>query len=244
MSNDIEVIFIDVGNTLRVLVEDEPYQEIARHEIATLVGTQEEPKAFCEMLDKRYKVYRKYAFETLIEAPERELWTRWMLPDYPAETIAPLSGDLTFLYRQTMGRRFAQPDTRQVLQTLSERGYRMGIISNTITEREIPNWLKEDGLNEFFPVVILSSIVGCRKPGAEIFHLALKEAGIEASQAAYVGDNPIRDVAGARSAGFGKVIIMLDAEEFTRKTEGAETMPDHLITTLSDLLDICPPREK
>jgi len=46
MNQDIQAIFIDVGNTLRILVKDEPYQARAKKQIATLVGTQEIPGGF------------------------------------------------------------------------------------------------------------------------------------------------------------------------------------------------------
>jgi HAD superfamily hydrolase (TIGR01662 family) len=242
MTTDIEAIFIDVGNTLRILVKDEPYQAQARQKIATLVGTQESPESFCARLDERYKVYRKWAFETLLEASERELWTRWMLPDFPADKIAPLSGELTFLYRQTMGRRFAQPDAKQVVVELTRRGYRLGILSNTITEREIPEWLEEDGFSQYFPTVILSSLFGRRKPGPEIYLEAARQAGVSPARSAYVGDNPSRDVLGARRAGFGMVIIMMEPAELEKEPPTGENKPDLIIQKLSDLLDIFPAR--
>src|SRR5512136_2045584 len=99
----IEAIFIDLGNTLRILLKDEVYQSQARQKMAELVGTDEDPASFCEKLDARYKVYRKWAFENLTEAPEPELWVRWLVPDFPAERIAPLGAELTFQYRQSMG---------------------------------------------------------------------------------------------------------------------------------------------
>jgi putative hydrolase of the HAD superfamily len=242
MTTDIEAIFIDVGNTLRILVKDEPYQAQARQKIATLVGTQESPETFCARLDERYKVYRKWAFETLLEASEKELWTRWMLPDFPADKIAPLSGELTFLYRQTMGRRFAQPDAKQVVVELTRRGYRLGILSNTITEREIPEWLEEDGFSQYFPTVILSSLFGHRKPGPEIYLEAARQAGVSPARSAYVGDNPSRDVLGARQAGFGMVIIMMEPAELEKEPPTGENKPDLIIQKLSDLLDIFPAR--
>jgi putative hydrolase of the HAD superfamily len=243
MDHDIKVIFIDVGATLRYLVEDEPYQAQARRQIATLVGTDTPPESFCELLDARYKVYRKWAFETLLEAPERDLWTKWMLPDWPAERIAPLAGELTYLYRQTMGHRHAQPDAEQVVVELTRRGYRLGILSNTITEREIPEWLEEDGLSQYFPTVVLSSIFGHRKPGPEIFWEAARQAGVEPAQAAYVADNPSRDVPGSRRAGFGMMIIMGEPDELAKKDLTGENKPDLVIRTLSELLDIFPPHQ-
>jgi len=242
MYSDIEVIFIDVGATLRVLVEDAPYQAQAKRQIADLVGTTEPAEAFCTELDRRYKVYRKWAFDTLLEASEKDLWTRWMLPDYPAERIGPLAGELTFLYRKTMGRRFAQPDARDVVVELTRRGYRLGIISNTITEREIPQWLEEDGLSRYFPTVVLSSIFGRRKPGPEIYWEAARQANVDPAKAVYVGDNPIRDVVGARLAGFGMVIIMPEPGDEAKMSPTEENKPDLMISKLSDLLDIFPER--
>jgi putative hydrolase of the HAD superfamily len=240
--NNIEIIFIDVGNTLRILVEDEAFQAQARERIAMLVGVQESPESFCERLAARYKVYRKWAFETLTEASEKELWTRWMLPDYPPAKIAPLSGELTYLYRRTMGRRFAAPDAEQVVVELTKRGYQLGIISNTITEREIPEWLKEDGLSQYFPTVVLSSIFGRRKPGPEIYLEATRRAGVDPARAAYVADNPARDVPGSRRAGFGMVIMMVEPADLEKKDFTGENKPDLIIHKLSELLSIFPPR--
>jgi len=243
MNHDIEVIFIDVGATLRYLVEDEPYQARARQQIAFLVGVEESPDAFCERLDARYKVYRKWAFETLREVCERDLWTHWMLPELPPERIAPLASELTYLYRQTMGHRHAQPDAKNVVIELARRGYRLGILSNTITEREIPEWLEQDGLREYFSPVVLSSIFGHRKPGPEIFWEAARQARVEPAQAAYVADNPSRDVPGSRRAGFGMMIIMGEPDDLAKKDLTGENKPDLVIRTLSDLLDIFPPRQ-
>lgn len=242
MNPEIDTIFIDVGNTLRILVEDEEYQARARKAIADFVGTPMTPEELIVLLDTRYKVYRKWAFETLREASEAILWTQWLLPDYPAERIAPLAGELTYLYRQTMGRRFTAPHAKETIYELDRRGYRLGIISNTITEREIPNWLVEEGLQKYFPTVILSSIFGYRKPGPEIYLEAVRCANTTPARSAYVGDNPIRDVQGSRAAGMGKVIIMIEPAELEFKDPNRENPADHYITRLSDLLDIFPAR--
>jgi len=241
---EIEAIFIDVGNTLRVVVEDEPYQAQARQRLATLVGAHESPEAFCQRLDERYRVYRKWAFDTLREAPERELWTRWMLPDWPAERIGRMAGELTWLYRQTMGHRHAQPDARHVIIELHRRGYALGILSNTITEREIPQWLEEDGLSQYFTAVILSSVFGRRKPDPAIYLEAARRAGVAPAHAAYVGDNPARDVSGSRRAGFGMVIIMIEPAELKKKDPTGQNKPDAIIDSLSELLDIFPARRR
>src|SRR5512136_1283530 len=99
MHPDIEAVFLDVGNTLRIVVQDEAFQAQARQQLMTLVGTTESPESFFAQLEARWKAYRKWSFENLTEASEKELWTHFMLPDFPAERITPLSGKLTRLWR-------------------------------------------------------------------------------------------------------------------------------------------------
>jgi len=41
------------------------------------------------MLDQRYKVYRKWAFETLLEASEKEPVTRWLPARLASRQIRP-----------------------------------------------------------------------------------------------------------------------------------------------------------
>jgi HAD superfamily hydrolase (TIGR01509 family) len=243
MVPDIKAIFLDVGNTLRILVKDESHQAQARQQIAALVGTQESPEAFCERLDARYKIYRKWAFENLIEASEKELWTRWLLPDSPADKIAPLSGELTFQFRQSTGRRVVPSEAKNVIIELSQRGYCLGIISNVITEREIPEWLEADGLAPYFKSVVLSSVFGRRKPDPAIYLEASRRAGVDPAHSVYVGDNPKRDVVGTRQAGFGMVILMMDPTELAQEPIAAENRPDLIIHEFSELLNVFPARQ-
>ena len=72
----------------------------------------------------------------------------------------------------------------------------LGIIANTITETEIPDWMEADGLTEYFKTVVLSSKVRHRKPNPEIYWEAARQIGVEPAKCAYVGDNPVRDVEG------------------------------------------------
>ncbi len=58
MNPEIEAIFLDIGNTLRILLKEEPYRAEARRKIVSLIGTDRDPEEFCAELDSRYKVYR------------------------------------------------------------------------------------------------------------------------------------------------------------------------------------------
>jgi HAD superfamily hydrolase (TIGR01549 family) len=243
MLPNIEGIFLDLGNTLRILIKDEAHMARARQKIVELVGTDENPVTFCAKLDERYKVYRKWAFENLAEAPESEMWTHWLTPEFPAEKIASLGGELTFQFRQSMGRRVVVDGGKDVVIELHRRGYTLGIISNLIGTREIAEWMEEDGFTPYFQAVVLSSIYGKRKPDPSIYHEATRKAGVEPVNSVYVGDNLKRDVTGSREAGFGMVIIMISPEELAEATITDENRPDMFIHKFRQLLDVFPPRK-
>src|SRR5512138_1497723 len=243
MSRDIEAIFIDLGNTLRMLVKDSDHMAAARRKIVELVGTDESPEAFCQKIDERYKVYRKWAFENLAEAREAEMWTRWLTPEFPKEKIAPLGGELTYQFRQSMGRRVVVEGGKEVIIELKRRGYTLGIISNLIGTREIPQWMETEGYSPYFKSVVLSSVLGIRKPHPAIYHEAARRAEVDPCLCAYVGDNLNRDVTGTRAAGFGMVIIMISPEELAQATITDENRPDVIIHEFKELLDIFPALE-
>jgi len=237
---EIDAIFLDLGNTLRILLKDEEHMARARQQIVELVGTDEDPRAFCEKLDTRYKVYRKWAFENLAEAPESMMWTRWLAPEFPEEKIAPLGAELTYQFRQSMGRRVVVDGGRDVVEELQRRGYTLGIISKLIGTREIPEWLEAEGFAPYFKSVVLSSVFGKRKPDPAIYWEATRQAGVEPARSAYVGDNLKRDVTGTQTAGFGMVIIMSSPEELAKSEVTDENRPDLFIHKFTDLLKIFP----
>jgi putative hydrolase of the HAD superfamily len=243
MVQKIEAIFLDLGNTLRILVKDPEHMARARQKIVELVGTDEDPAAFVTKLDERYKVYRKWAFENLREASEAEMWTRWLTPEFPPERIAPLAGELTYQFRQSMGRRVVVDGGREVVEELQSRGYILGIISNLIGTREIPEWLKAEHFAPYFKAVVLSSVLGIRKPDPAIYIEATRIAGVQPSRSVYIGDNLKRDVTGARAAGFGMVVIMISPQELAEATITDENRPDLIIHEFRELLDLFPALE-
>jgi putative hydrolase of the HAD superfamily len=117
------------------------------------------------------------------------------------ERIGPLAGRLTRLWRDHDGRRVPRPDAKETILELDRRGYILGIIANTITETEIPDWMETDGVMKYFKAVVLSSKVTLRKPDPEIYWEAARRVGVEPARCAYVGDNPVRDVEGTQRAG-------------------------------------------
>lgn len=242
MTPDIEAIFLDVGNTLRIVVEDPVFQQQAKDDLMRLVGATESPEVFFEKLEKRWKIYRNLSKKSLLEASELELWTQWLLPDYPIEIVAPHISRLTRLWRDHDGRRVPREDVKDTLAELRSRGYQLGIIANTITETEIPDWMISDGVTGYFKTVILSSKVRIRKPDPAIYLLATRVMGVEPAKCAYLGDNPIRDVEGTRAAGFGMMVLIEEPATLAKEPQSVELKPEHVIKEIKQLLDIFPPR--
>jgi FMN phosphatase YigB (HAD superfamily) len=242
MNSEIEAIFLDVGNTLRILLEEPEFQAQARKDLMALVGTTETEEEFFEKLETRWKKHRKTSKETLIEASEKELWTIHLLPDYPYEKIAPLAGKLTRLWRDHDGRRVPRDDAKSTIIELDRRGYKLGIIANTITETEIPDWMESEGLGQYFKTVILSSKVRYRKPDPQIYWMAARDIGVAPAKCAYVGDNPVRDVDGTRAAGFGMMILFEEPATLAKEPPSGEHKPDYAVKETRELLDIFPPR--
>jgi FMN phosphatase YigB (HAD superfamily) len=169
IKQNIEAIFLDHGNTMRIVVEDESFRNLAEQQLVEMIGANEPPDVFCKRLDDRYGIYKKRAKETLLQDSAAEVWVRWMLPEYPSNKIAPLANQLTCLWRDRKGRRILQPDAKQAILELHRRGYILGVIANSLSETEIPDWLKAEGLTQYFKSVVISSKFGRRKPDPYIF---------------------------------------------------------------------------
>jgi len=237
----IDTIFFDVGNTLRIVVPDKDFIAAAEKELMELVQTKESHDDFFAKLEERWVKYRKLAKTTLLDAGEMELWRDYLLPDYDPELVSANASRLTRLWRDHDGRRVPRPDVKSTLEELDRRGYTMGIIANTITETEIPDWMFHDKVARFFKTVILSSKVRLRKPDPAIYLLACRAIGKKPESCAYVGDNPIRDVQGTRDAGFGMMIRIDEPDTLVKEPQEITLHPDHTINRISDLLDIFPP---
>ena len=243
MNRNIDTIFFDVGATLRYVVEDAEFSAAADRELMELVGATESHDVFFEKLNKNWKAYRKMAKTVLLDVSEMELWLQYLLPDYPAEVIAPNAARLTRLWRDHDGRRVPHDDVKPTLLELKRRGYKLGIIANTITETEIPDWMCHDQVADCFQTVILSSKVRLRKPDPAIYLLASRCIGTVPENCAYVGDNPVRDVEGAVDAGYGSMILYEAAGTAHRAGKLPTVKPDYRIKAIRELLDLFPDRK-
>lgn len=90
------------------------------------------------------------------------------------------------------------PEVSEVLASMQPQ-FRLGIISNF--DGRLRAILDHLDLAASFDPVIISSEIGADKPHPLIFQRALVQAGVRPDEAMHVGDDPIRDWAGATAAG-------------------------------------------
>jgi putative hydrolase of the HAD superfamily len=124
-----------------------------------------------------------------------------------------------------------QPDVLEVLRSLRDRGYRLGLVSNVSLR---PDLMRRDldrlGIGELLHGSVFSSEIGVRKPDPRIFNEALTRIGAEPAQTVFVGDRLYDDIGGAQAAGMRAV----QTTQF-RHEEEPEPKPDAVIATLSGL---------
>jgi putative hydrolase of the HAD superfamily len=243
MNHNIDTIFFDIGNTLRIVIPDAKFQAEAEAQLIELVGTTEPHDIFFEKLETNWQKFRKQAKSGGLDMSEMELWMQWLLPGYDPDKIAAVAPKLMRLWRDHDGRRVPRPGTIETIVELDRRGYKLGIIANTVTETEIPDWLLEDKIAKYFKAVILSSKVRLRKPDPAIHLLASRAINSEPAFCAYLGDNPSRDVEGTRKAGYGMMILISEPDTIAKEPPTTDLKPDFIIRQIPELLNIFPPRK-
>jgi putative hydrolase of the HAD superfamily len=125
--------------------------------------------------------------------------------------------------------------THALLDSLRERGLRLGLVSNAFD----PGWLLQEdlarmGLAERLDAAVFSSEVGKRKPHPAIFHAALEALAVDPRRAIFVGDRLYEDVRGAKELGMTTVqALWFRADEDERGLE-----PDFQAFTPLDVLNV------
>lgn len=243
MTHPIDAILFDMGGTLRrcSLREEAGRNEHVQH-ILDLIGADIPAPAFQQRLTDRARAYNQWAKENLVELDEISLWTEWMLPDFPREQITPLAVELNLAWKDVRGTYHMISGAKETIQGLYRRGYRLGLVSNTTSSVDVPKMLEKEGLAGYFEVIVLSCVVGKRKPHPDILNEAASRMGFPPERCAYIGNLPERDAAAARNASFHTAVILRDPERQSQIPGAMEPEPDHTIDQLAELLDIFPHR--
>lgn len=123
-------------------------------------------------------------------------------------------------------------DAFETIKALKDLGLHVGIITDSDNDY-IEAHLKALGIYDLFDSITTSEDAGYYKPHPRPFQLALEKAGVEASEALYVGDNPAKDCVGAKSVGM--MNVLLDPNGAKRELWGN---CDFIVSKLSEVVEI------
>lgn len=151
------------------------------------------------------------------DAPELRHLHRWA-PEYrrgtwesalgeQGVTDGALAAELAERFPQERRQRQSPyPGVPHVLRRLGAAGFRLALVTDGAPDLQRE---KADlaGLTPYFGAIVVSGEVGHGKPDPGIFTAALERLDARPEQAVMVGDNPQRDIAGARGCGIRAVLI-------------------------------------
>lgn len=139
------------------------------------------------------------------------MWT-----DYFGVLLNPVLADLSGDERQACVRAAVRayddaasyalyPDVLPVLRTLSDHGFRLGVISDWGIG--LARIMRHHDLIQYFDFAVISAAVRLAKPDPQLFETALRRADTIGDYAVHIGDSYVLDVLGARAAGITPVLL-------------------------------------
>jgi HAD superfamily hydrolase (TIGR01662 family) len=208
----IKVVFFDLGSTL-VYSKDPwpPFYERADRALAETLsssGIRIDPadfqKEFGGFLGAYYMNYTQEVLEKTTYHLLRETLSQKGFRNTPEPV---LRAALAAMYAVTQQNWYLEEDAISTLETLKDRGFQLGLISNTSDDKNVQGIVERCGLRPFFEIIITSAALGFRKPDPRIFQVALAHFRVPPDAAAMVGDLLNADVQGANQAGIYSIWI-------------------------------------
>jgi HAD superfamily hydrolase (TIGR01549 family) len=128
------------------------------------------------------------------------------------------------------------PEAAPMLAELRERGLRLGVLSSTPWPRQWhEEWLRRDGVLDFFHATVWSSDLPWTKPHPTAFRAALEAVGVDdPSTAVYVGDRPYDDISGAKGVGM-RAVLVPHSDIPPEQQVPVDVHPDAVLHRLADL---------
>ncbi len=191
------------------------YAAVDRHASAAWEAFEANP--FCECIgmawweglwatfegqDPHYKLLRDWA-----PAYRSQVWTQ-ALADVGIDD-PEFARQLLSRYQEERAKRHTPyPDAAEVLEDL-RADFKLAMLTNGASDVQWTK-LRGSGLEPYFDEVLVTGDIGVGKPDPKPFEVLLGRLGVEAKEAAMVGNSLTSDVQGARNAGVKSVWLNLD----------------------------------
>jgi len=117
---------------------------------------------------------------------------------------------------------------RETLVTLKEKGYLLGIVTDTANPLHAKlSWFERGGFGHVWDAISSSLDVGVRKPDPKIYCAALEQLGVSVEQAVFVGHKTM-ELEGARAIGMKTIAFNYDED----------ALADYYVEKFADLLNV------
>jgi len=237
---DLRAVLFDINGTLIDIETDEGMEEVYRAIGHFLLYQGISIKRF-EVRDLYFQTMKEQFAASQEKYPEFDVVQVWrqILRQLNAGATLPLSQEklaqlplvIAELQRGVSRKRLkCFPSAGEALDRLLPR-YRLAVVSDAQTAYAVPE-LRAVGLNSYFHPIIVSGDYGYRKPDVRLFQLALDQLEIQAAHAIFVGNDPFRDVFGARQAGMRTILFSPNGPP---PAPFSQVEPDYIIYRLADL---------
>lgn len=179
---DLDGTLLNRDASVKVFVEKqyERLQDVVGH-----ISKQRYIERFIE-LDQRGYVWKDKVYAQIVqEFAITKMTAEQLLEDYLHE----------FKYSCV-----AFPNLLEMLESLKNAHYRLGIITNGYGQFQMDN-IKALQIEHYFDIILVSEWEGIKKPDERIFLKALDQLQVAPGESVFVGDHPENDVRAAKQVG-------------------------------------------
>ena len=113
------------------------------------------------------------------------------------------------------------PGVRDALRSLSERFVLVAVTNGNAN-------LEKIGIRDLFDDIVSAAKAGAAKPERPIFDAAVRAGGATPEQTLHVGDDPLRDVHGARDAGLRAVWVNRNGDNWPDEYHAPDIEVQHI----------------
>jgi putative hydrolase of the HAD superfamily len=140
-------------------------------------------------------------------------FNQWL--DLHQITKPDLVPDLLEVYREHLPQIQPLPESIELLQQLSTKPYKIGLVSDGYLAVQQRKWAALN-LDSFFDAVVFSDSLGRDnwKPSTAPFKLVLEQLNVAPEFSVYIGDNPRKDFFGARQLGMQTIQVKRAKSEY------------------------------
>jgi putative hydrolase of the HAD superfamily len=229
----ISAIFFDLYGTLIDIRTDEhdPWVYSLLSQYLSYHSVKMSPEELKEAYFNEIERHFEHSEEEYPEVNVSEIFQEIMLKNGNTKYAKAVFLDMALLFRSLTMRQFGLfPSVTDTLTHL-DASYRMAIISDAQRIFAGPE-IEKLGLDRFFKHRIFSSRFGFKKPDVRLFEFAMKKLRVKPEESIYIGDNPQRDLIGAKRAGMRCILFRSEYLEY------GDLIPDGCFFDYSVLEDI------